>query len=155
MIGLVAQMLGPEVEVAREAIKAWDGRDRRPVPFMVRLLARDDLYKDVIASLSKASDRIVGSLADHLAETLNSRPHVVANRLAFLCRIDKWQGRRIPIRGCGHRNSHHGSNVAHPSPRGVQELRDQHVPAPLRAPENSVPHATRRALITTEGAGMP
>jgi hypothetical protein len=68
VVGLVAQMLGPEVEVARAAIKAWDGRDRRPVPFMVRLLARDDLYKDVIASLSKASDRIVGSLADHLAD---------------------------------------------------------------------------------------
>jgi hypothetical protein len=68
VIGLVAQMLGPEVEVAREAIKAWDGRDRRPVPFLVRLLARDDLYKDVIESLSRGCDRIVGALADHLSD---------------------------------------------------------------------------------------
>lgn len=68
VVGLVAQMLGPDVEVARAAIKAWDGRDRRPVAFMVRLLARDDLYKDVIASLSKGCDRIEGSLADHLSD---------------------------------------------------------------------------------------
>lgn len=67
-IGVVAQMMGPDVEVARSAIKAWDGRDRRPVGFMVRLLARDDLYKDVIASLSKGCDRIVGALADHLSD---------------------------------------------------------------------------------------
>jgi hypothetical protein len=60
VVGLVAQMLGPDVEVAKEAIKAWDGRDRRAAAFMVRLLARDDLYKDVAASLSKAPDRIVG-----------------------------------------------------------------------------------------------
>lgn len=67
-LGLVAQMLGPDLAAAREAIKAWDGRDRRAVPFMVRLLARDDLYKDVIEALSRGSDRIAGALADHLAD---------------------------------------------------------------------------------------
>lgn len=67
-LALVAEMLGPDPAVARGAIASWDGRDRRPVPFMIHLLARDELHREITAALARAGDRIAGALADHLAD---------------------------------------------------------------------------------------
>jgi len=68
VLALLAQMLDPDLDKARTAMGRWDHRDRRPVPILIRLLARQELHEDAIAALSKAGDRIVGTLADHLRD---------------------------------------------------------------------------------------
>lgn len=68
VLALMGQMLDPDPSKAKAAIGRWDHRDRRPVPILIRLLARQELHEDAISALSKAGDRIVGTLSDHLRD---------------------------------------------------------------------------------------
>ncbi|HVY46154.1 MAG TPA: HEAT repeat domain-containing protein, partial [Minicystis sp.] len=64
---------------ARAALERWDRRDKRPLPFVVALLARADLHKDATRALARAGDRFAGSLADHLDDP--DEPFDVRRRL--------------------------------------------------------------------------
>ena len=68
VLGILRQLADPEPTVARAAIQRWDGRDKRAVPFLARLLGRDELHREATAALSRAGDRIAGALADHLTD---------------------------------------------------------------------------------------
>lgn len=72
IIDLMREMLDPDPERVRNALARWDGRDRRPVALLVRLLARQEVYLDVIKVLSVNADRIAGTLADHLLDETES-----------------------------------------------------------------------------------
>lgn len=67
-VALVRDLSDPSAAVAGAAVARWDGRDRRAVPFLVRLLAREELYRDVLAALARAGDRVAGALVDHLED---------------------------------------------------------------------------------------
>ncbi|MEJ7728877.1 MAG: hypothetical protein WKG00_06655 [Polyangiaceae bacterium] len=66
VLELVHDLASSRTSVARTALERWDRKDRRAVPFLIRLLAREELYRDVISTLATAGDRIVGTLVDHL-----------------------------------------------------------------------------------------
>jgi hypothetical protein len=66
VVELVRELGDPSPAVVRAAVGRWDRKDKRPVPFLIRLLAREELYKEVTAALARAGDRIAGTLVDHL-----------------------------------------------------------------------------------------
>lgn len=68
VLGHIRSMLGADPAAARDAMARWDGRDLRLVPFLVRLLAREELHHEAAAALARAEDRVAGTLADHLAD---------------------------------------------------------------------------------------
>ena len=78
-LALLRDLAHPDAAVARAAVARWDGKDKRAAPFLVRLLARDDLHPQVTAALARAGDRVAGILADHLAD--EDEPFVVRRRL--------------------------------------------------------------------------
>jgi len=65
-LDLIRELGDPSPATVRTAVARWDRKDKRPVPFLVRLLAREELYKEVTAALARAGDRIAGTLVDHL-----------------------------------------------------------------------------------------
>lgn len=68
VVQVIRQLSDPDAAVVRGAIARWDGKDKRFVAFLVRLLARDELQQQVTSILARAGDRVAGSLADHLAD---------------------------------------------------------------------------------------
>lgn len=68
VLALLRQLADPDSSLASAAIHRWDGRDKRVVPFLARLLGRDATHKEAAAALSRAGDRIAGALADHLTD---------------------------------------------------------------------------------------
>ncbi len=72
VVDLVRDLVDRSPEVVRAALLRWDGRDRRVVPFLVRLLERDDLHLDAIHSLARAGDKVSGTLVDYLDDPSES-----------------------------------------------------------------------------------
>ncbi len=66
VVQLVADLASDDSARARAALERWDRRDKRPLPFVIALLAREDLHRDATRVLARAGDRFAGSLADHL-----------------------------------------------------------------------------------------
>lgn len=65
---MLLDLASPDAAVAAAALARWDTRDRRPVPLIIRLLAREELQREAVEALGRAGDRIAGTLADHLAD---------------------------------------------------------------------------------------
>jgi len=67
-LSLVRDLQSTNVEALETAVRAWDGRDRRAVPFIIQLLAHDDLYLVAVEALTAHVDRHVGALSDELRD---------------------------------------------------------------------------------------
>jgi ATP:ADP antiporter, AAA family len=65
-VQLVLDLTHADVAVVRSAVDRWDWKDKRAVPFLVRLLARDEVHDQVTRALARAGDRVAGILTDHL-----------------------------------------------------------------------------------------
>jgi hypothetical protein len=64
VLALLRDLGATEGASVRGAIARWDAKDARPVPFLIALLAREDLHADAIGALARAGDRIAGALAE-------------------------------------------------------------------------------------------
>jgi ATP:ADP antiporter, AAA family len=64
---VIRALRSSDEETVKRALEAWDG-DRRSLPFVVPLLARDELFEAVLDALSRHVDRHAGALADELCD---------------------------------------------------------------------------------------